>query len=168
VTLNDHYEELEALFIETLGVQTLTLRMLHNELLQAKPHNTVAELKIMIWSFNALLQTDKTSLDPELLLKAKVFPVRHPNGDTALSSARTDFAIGDREYLVARFEGKIKILDYTVEEVRHLKPFLEWTKLTTRLLSVTVQESSTVSPGVQQSIGAPKRDLKRKAYALLR
>jgi hypothetical protein len=168
VTLNDHYGELKALFIETLGVQTLTLRMLHNELLQAKPHNTVAELKTTIWSFNALLQTDKDSLDPELLLRAKVFPVRYPNGDPALSSAEIDFAIGDREYLVTRFEGKIKILDYTVEEVRQLKPFFEWTKLTTRLLSIAVQENSMVSPGVQQSVGAPKRDLKRKAYALLR
>jgi len=168
VTLNDHYEELKALFIDALGVQTLTLQMVHDELLQANTQTTVAEIKTTVWSFNALLQTEKNLLDPELLLKAKVFPLKYPNGSTALSSATIDFAIGDREFLVARFEGKIKILDYTVEEVRQLKPFFEWTKLTTRFLSTAVKESTTVSAGVRQYIGVPKRDLKRKAYALLR
>lgn len=168
VTLNDHYEELKALFIETMGVQTLTLQMVHDELLQAKPHNAVAKLKATIWSFNALLQTEKHLLDPKLLLKSTVFPVRYPDGSTTLSSANVHFAISDREYLLARFDGKIKILDYTVEEVWQLKPFFEWTKLTTRFLSNAVQENTTVLEGVQQPIRTSKRDLKLKAYAILR
>lgn len=168
VTLNDHYEELKALFIDALGVRTLTLQMVHDELLQANPQNTIAELKTTVWSFNALLQTERNSLDPELLLKAKVFPVRHPNGSIALSSAMLEFAIGDREYLSTRFDGKIKVLDYTVKEVRQLKPFFEWTKLTTHYLSFAVIENTMVSAGVQQVIEASRRDLKQKAYALLR
>jgi hypothetical protein len=168
VILNDHYEGLKALFVDALGVQTLTLQMVHDELLRATPQKTMAELKTTVWSFNALLRTERNSLSSELLMQAKVFPVRHPNGSIELSPATIDFVIGDREYLIARFESKIKILDYTVEEVRQLKPFFEWTNLTTRYMSTAVIERTTLAPGVLHNIEMPKRDLKRKAYALLR
>lgn len=169
MTLTDHYEELKELFVETLGVSTLTLQMVYDEVLQTDWEDRLSELRNTMWTLNALLHTEESLPDPEPLLEAEVFSVRHPDGVIRLSSAAmNDFAIGDREYLVTRFRGKIKVLDYTVEECRRLKPFFEWTALTSRFMSNAVEESTTVSGGLQKPIEVPKREMKRKAYALLR
>lgn len=168
VTLNDHYEDLKEFFVGTLGVKMLTLQMVFDELTQPNPRKTTDEVKSTIWSFNELLQTEPTSLDPTRLLKACVFPIRYPNGTVTLSSATTEFAIADREYLDLRFRGLIKLLDYGMEDVRHLKPFFEWANLTRRYLSFAVRETTFVERGNTRPVTTPNRDLKRKAYALLR
>ncbi|KAK3331475.1 hypothetical protein B0H66DRAFT_487633 [Apodospora peruviana] len=174
VTLNDHYEDLKDFFVNTLGVRTLTLQMVYDELLQTNSsRSTVDEVKNLLWSFNALLQTEPDRLlDPQPLLNASVFPVRYPgDGGTSLRSPDTvEFAIVDREHLAARFRDKIKMLDYSLEDVRRLKPFLEWAKLEHRYLSASVREITSLSGGedTTRPITSPNRDLKRKAYGLLR
>ena len=142
--------------------------MVYDELLQTDAVSVISKIKSTVWSLNALLQTEQNLLDPGPLLEKKVFPVKDADGTRRLAFATTDFAIGDREYLIAQFADKIKILDYTVEEVRRLRPFFQWANLTPPFLSNAVQGSATVSGGMRPSIAIPKRDLKRKAYALLR
>ncbi|KAK4038181.1 hypothetical protein C8A01DRAFT_17707 [Parachaetomium inaequale] len=168
VTLNDDYEELKDFFVDTLGVKTLTLQMVYDELLQLSPQQTADDVKRTVWSFNALLQTEPNQLDPERLRQAHVFPIRYPSGKRALGSADTDFAIVDREDLAARFRGRIKLLDYPLEEIRRLRPFLEWANLERRYLSACVKEIPSFSGGPSRRISTPNRDLKRKAHALLR
>ncbi|KAK5994782.1 hypothetical protein PT974_03165 [Cladobotryum mycophilum] len=168
VTLNDHYEGLKDFFIDTLNVTTLTLQMVYDELLQIGSQRTVEEVKDIIRSFNALLQTEADKVDPAPLLKACVFLVDYPNGTVILRSADTEFAIADRNYLTDYFKDKIKLLDYDLEEVRQLKPFFEWANLTHRYLSVVVKEITSISDGVRRPISVSDRDLKRKAHALLR
>ncbi|KAK3941989.1 hypothetical protein QBC46DRAFT_257257 [Diplogelasinospora grovesii] len=168
VTLNDHYGDLKDFFIDTLGVKTLTLQIVYDELLQTSPQTTVDEMKSAIWSLNALLQTEPDRVGPEPLLKACVFPVEYPNGVKALRTADTEFAIVDREYLATRFKGRIKLLDYSLEDVRRLKPFFEWANLTHRYLSVSVKNITSVLDGTRRPVLVPNRDLKRKAHALLR
>lgn len=127
VTLNHDYEQLEAFFLDTLKVKKLTLGMVYGELRDVQPQQSVDEIKKIIWSFNALLQTELSQLDPEQLLKSCIFSVRYPNGQTRLRSAvDTEFAIIDRDYLAERFRDCIKLLDHNLEEVRRLKPFLSW------------------------------------------
>jgi hypothetical protein len=159
---------LKDFFVGILGVKMLTLQMVFDELTQPAPRKTTDEVKSTIWSFNELLQTEPTFLDPTPLLKACVFPIRYANGTVTLSSATTEFAIADREYLDLRFRGLIKLLDYSMEDVRHLKPFFEWANLTHRYLSIAVRETTFVEHGKTRPITAPNRDLKRKAHALLR
>lgn len=142
--------------------------MVYDELLQAGPQTTTNHLKGTIWSFNALLQTEPNSLAPEPLLEARIFPVRYPDGLTSRVSGATEFAIIDREYLATRFDGRIKLLDYTMAEVRQLKPFIEWTNLQQRYLSASVKEITSVSGGVTRPISVRNHDLKRKAHPLLR
>ena len=142
--------------------------MVYDELLQTDAVSVISELKSTVWSLNTLLQTEQNLLDPGPLLEEKVFPVKNADGTRRLASATTDFAIGDREYLIAQFADKIKILDYTVEEVWQIKAFLPVGKFDSPFLSNAVQRSATVSGGMRPSIAIPKRDLKRKAYALLR
>ncbi|KZF20943.1 hypothetical protein L228DRAFT_223072 [Xylona heveae TC161] len=168
VTLNDHYEDLKDFFIKTLGVKTLTLQMVYDELLQTSPQKTLDEIKNTIWSFNALLQTESSHVNPEALLKASVFPIEYQNGAKTLTSASTEFAIADREYLATRFRGRIKLLDYNLADVRRLQPFFEWANLTYRYLSAAIREITSVSEGVKRPISVVNRNLKRKAHALLR
>lgn len=168
VTLNDHYEDLKDFFIDTLGVNTLTLRMVYDELLETSSESAIDETKSKIWSLNALLLTDGDYVDPDLLLERSVFPVVYPDGTKGLTSAATEFAIPDREHLASQFRGKIKILDFSLEEVRRLKGFFEWTNLTHRYLSASIKELTSFSGEATQLISAPHRDLRRKAHAILR
>ncbi|KAF9887222.1 hypothetical protein FE257_010476 [Aspergillus nanangensis] len=106
--------------------------------------------------------------DPDLLLERSVFPVVYPDGTKRLTSAATEFAIPDREHLASQFRGRIKMLDFSLEEVRRLKGFFEWTNLTHRYLSASIKEFTSFSGETTQLISAPHRDLKRKAHAILR
>ncbi|KAB8254531.1 hypothetical protein BDV32DRAFT_132200 [Aspergillus pseudonomiae] len=168
VTLNDHYEDLKDFFIDTLGVNTLTLEMVYDELLETGSESTIDETKSKIWSLNALLQTEGDYANPDPLLERVVFPVIYPDGTKGLTSAATEFAIPDREHLASQFRGRIKMLDYSLEEVRRLKSFFEWTNLTHRYLSASVKELTSFSGDTAQLISTPRRDLRRKAHAILR
>ncbi|KAL5362015.1 hypothetical protein BJX96DRAFT_153271 [Aspergillus floccosus] len=168
VTLNDHYEDLKDFFIDTLGVNTLTLQMVYDELLETSSESTVDETKSKIWSLNALLQTEGDCVDPDLLLERSVFPVVYPDGTKGLTSAATEFAIPDQEHLASQFRGRIKMLDFSPEEVRRLRGFFEWTNLTHRYLSASIKELTSFSGEATQIISTPHRDLKRKAHAILR
>ena len=173
--LNDHYEDLKGFFVGKLGVQTLTLQMIYDELRQAHQQHerTVYDIKNVIWSFNSFLLSQtrqQPQLDPQPVLAARVFAVKYPGGEKRLLSATdNEFAIIDRDYMATGFEDKIKFLDYTLAEVRQLKPFLEWANLESRYLSRSVKEITSVSDGASaRNISTPRRDVKRKAYALLR
>ncbi|SMR45238.1 unnamed protein product [Zymoseptoria tritici ST99CH_3D1] len=76
--------------------------------------------------------------------------------------------VGDRDYLIKQFSGLIKLLDFEMEEVQDLRPFLEWTRIANRCLSVAVKERTFVGPGSTRPVVLSNLDLKRKAYAFLR
>ncbi|KAJ5721350.1 uncharacterized protein N7483_009284 [Penicillium malachiteum] len=168
VALNDHYNELEEFFLHTLGVQTLTLQMAYDDLLAICSEATREEIISKLWCLNALLLMDDTYVDPKPLLRKPIFPVVFPDGSNALCSTDTEFAIGDREYLASRFRGKIKILEFTQEEVRSLKPFFDWTNLSHRYLSASLKPLTSISGKTTPFNPSPMRDLTRKAHALLR
>ncbi|CAG8933967.1 unnamed protein product [Penicillium salamii] len=168
VTLNDDYDELKEFFIDTLGVQTLTLQMAYEDLLEAGPEATMDDIISKIWCLNALLPTDEAYFDPRPLLQKPIFPVRYPDGSKALRSSDTQFTIADREYLASRFRGKIKMLDFTQEEIRSLKVFFDWANLSHCYISASVRELTSISGDTTPLDPSPMRDLKRKAYAILR
>lgn len=168
VTLNENYEDLEKFFIETLGVKTLTLQMVYDELLEAGPQASISDVKAKIWSLNALLQTEPSDIDPDALKQACVLPVINPDGTKSLVTASADFAIGDRDYLSKKFQYRIKLLDYSLKDIRHLRNFFEWARLGHHYLSVAIREFTSVSGETQPLIPRRDRDLKRVAYGLLR
>lgn len=155
-------------FVDTLGVRSLTLQMVYDELQQDTHTSSVEDVKTAIFSFNSQLQTDRTTLDPAPVLKNKIFPVKYPNGTVELRSIDTEFAIGDRDYLTTKFQHKVSMLDFDLEDVRRLTPFLEWARLQNRYLSNCVKEISTISEGAERPVSSSNRDLKRKAYYILR
>ena len=71
----------------------------------------------------------------------------YPTGDPVVMTALDDFAIIDRQHYALHFKDKIKILDFSMEEVRRLKPFIKWAGLTDRYLSRLVTERTVVGDG---------------------
>lgn len=141
--------------------------MVYDELRQS-PRSSTEEVKVAILSLNGLLHTESARLDPEPIRQAKIFPVRYPTGTVALSSVSVDFAIGDRDKLMMMFSDKIALLDFEMEDVRRLKPLIEWLRLQDRYLSNSVEESTSISSDSGRPISTPNRDLKRKAYHIAR
>jgi hypothetical protein len=171
VTLNDDYEDLRHFFVDKLGVRTLTLQMVYDELLHTSPHSSIRDVKQALSSLNALLRTEQERPPPETLLDVSIFPVRLADGTAVLrSAARTEFAIIDREHLAEKFRGRIAMLDFSLEEVRRLQYFFDWMNLQHRYLSAAVKQFTSISPrdGCTRPITMPDRDLRRKAHALLR
>ncbi|KAJ5724661.1 hypothetical protein N7493_006389 [Penicillium malachiteum] len=168
VILNDHYEDLEEFFLGTLGIQTLTLQMAYDDLMSTCSEATMEEIGSKLWCLNALLLTDDTYIDPRPLIRKSIFPVVFPDGSKSLCSTDTEFAIGDREHLASRFRGKIRILDFTQDEVRRLKAFFDWANLSHRYLSASFKSLTSISGETTPFNPSPTRDLTRKAHALLR
>ncbi|RBR16331.1 hypothetical protein FVER53590_05926 [Fusarium verticillioides] len=165
--LDECWEAYENFFVGKLGVRLLTLQMVYDELRQSSGTNT-EETKVAVLSLNGLLQTETTRLDPEPIRQAKVFPVRYPTGTVVLSSVSVDFAIGDRDKLKTMFRDKIALLDFEMDEVRRLRPLIEWLGLQYRYLSNSVEESTFISSDSERPISTANRDLKRKAYHIAR
>ncbi|KAF5007724.1 hypothetical protein FDECE_5972 [Fusarium decemcellulare] len=165
--LDGCWESDKNFFVDKLGVKLLTLQMVYDELRQS-PQSSTEEIKVAILSFNGLLQAERTNLDPEPIRKAKIFPVRYPNGTVVLSSVDVDFAIGDRDKLKAKFQDKISLLDFDLEDIRRLKSFFEWAGLQERYLSNSVRERTSIPNDSGRPISSRNRDLKRKAYYIAR
>jgi hypothetical protein len=170
VTLDEAYQELKVFFVERLGVRSLTMQMVYNEL-KDSPSNSVKDTKVAILTLNDFLQSEegkKGHWDPNPIKQAKVFPIRYPNGSISLSSVAVDFAIADRDNLRSEFEDKIVLLDYDLENVHRLKPFFTWLKIETLYLSRCVQEVTAITGESGSPITSRKRDLRLKAYYITR
>lgn len=170
ITLNDHYGSMNGFFVDFLGVATLTLQMVYEELMEkgASDRTTIPQVKETIWAFNSLLAAERELPNPEPILNGQLFPVKYPKGSTRLRSAKVAFAIVDRKPLEDAFRDKAKFLDFSLDEVRQLKPFLQWAGLEDRYLSATTKEVSALEGGSQGPISSPERDIKKKAHALFR
>lgn len=165
--MDSDYEPLKDFFVEMLGVTSLTVQMLYDELKQPSPQTSIDDIKVAILALSSQLQTNPTPFDPLPILDANIFPVRYCNGEVALRSAKVDFAIPDRDYLSNTFKEKITMLDFDLEDIHRLKPFFEWTNLQGRYLSNCVEEGTSVSE-TGRPILVKNRDLKRKAYYIFR
>jgi hypothetical protein len=174
VDLSRHYSEMEAVFTGTLGVSVLTLEMVYEELQTKGTSDIVSidDMKRELRQFNSLLPKHQSPLDWRPILASRVFPVRCAQGTVRLMSATSsDWAVIDAKPLEKKFHGLAKMLDFSIEEVRDLTPFLEWTGLYERCLSRKVTETIIeVTPAAEDSETAQKilQNIESKAYALCR
>ncbi|KAK2776158.1 INO80 chromatin remodeling complex protein [Colletotrichum kahawae] len=81
---------------------------------------------------------------PQDVLKGRVLPIKWPNGNITLEPATTELCVIDRKNLQQLFEKKIKMLAFTLPEVARLRPFLKWTGLEERYLSVSVKATTSL------------------------
>ncbi|KAF5556260.1 hypothetical protein FNAPI_5783 [Fusarium napiforme] len=167
VTLDEAYEDLKAFFVSKLGVKSLTMQMVYDELRQS-PESSVEDIKVALFSFNDFLQTEHGNWDPDPIKTAKIFPVVYPDGTTALRSMDVDFAIADRDNLRSKFSDQIALLDFDLEDVHRLRPLFTWLKIQERYLSKCVIETTAISDDSRMPISSPRRDLGLKAYQICR
>jgi hypothetical protein len=170
VSLNENYKDLEDLFVGFLGVKPVDLLMAIDELKEAgnRQPTSVLEVKESIWTVNSLLSTESSLPNSRATTKSRVFPVKQANGDVTCGSSATNFFVIDREPLRLSFEGRVKFLDFTLEEVVELWPFLKWTHLEDRYLSHCVKEITSFHGRDAMLISNPDRQIQNRAYALLR
>lgn len=172
VAINSQYEKLKTFFVEKLSVKPIDLKMVYDELLSVASREDVpiSEVKDLLRVFNSHLvsESEQPSLSSKTLLQRKVFPVRGPDGKASLQTSHEKFVIIDREGDHSGFRDLVKTLDFSLSEICRLRPFITWARLGDRYLSKLVMAESRLKGGVAQSISRPSRDLKRKAYGLLR
>lgn len=84
--------------------------------------------------------------DLDTLLTSDILPVRRPepspNQSIFFQSCQTDFVVVDRIKLADIFDGHVAFLDFTLEEVKQLDPFLHALSLGKKYLSLMCEEKT--------------------------
>jgi hypothetical protein len=166
---NDHdFDELESFFLKTLGVQEMTIEMLYDKLKDQKENMSVEEVRQDLIEFSARLSSEGKLMDPGPVRMNAIFPVRFPGRDSQLVDSSSAFVIADRSTLAANLEGKVGFLDFPLDQLRHIRNFIEWVGLEDRYLSTAVREIFSADRETARPISQPDREIKGRAHALLR
>ncbi|KAI1342846.1 hypothetical protein F5Y15DRAFT_412522 [Xylariaceae sp. FL0016] len=170
VALNDDYEDLEQLFVGFLGVRPVDLAMAIDELKQvgSKNSTSVPEIKDSIWTVNSLLSLESKPPKASAVMKCSILPIRYPQGGVTLAPVATECFIIDRERLRQLFESKVKVFDFTLDEVVRLKHFLAWVDANDRYISRCVQEITSFPGGKARPVSNPELQIRHRAYPLVR
>jgi hypothetical protein len=171
-SLERHYPDLSAFFVNILGVRKLDLKLIINELQEigdkvisvTHAENLLKSLKIYFASHPG----EKPKLEDKALL-SRVFPAYVPgHTQVQLLSAKEEFAIADRQSYFDALQPHVTILTFTVAEVQQLAPVFEWMGLATRNLSRVVDERTVVEGNDRLLDRELTKDLILKAGAFVR
>jgi hypothetical protein len=174
VTISHQYAKLKDFFVRTLKVKIHDLDMLVDELAQlvSSEHEKplVRDVKSLIWQINDLSPSAK---DLEKLKSLPIFPVKlasRPFDSPSMQAENERFTVNDRQPLAAAFRSKVDLLDFELEEVRKLQPFLSCFNLEGRYLSRAVTAISSLKGEVYQRQRSRELTvrLRNRAYALAR
>ncbi|KAG6368208.1 hypothetical protein INS49_002409 [Diaporthe citri] len=172
VILNEHYERLESFFIDVLGVETAKVELVHDELIRlgSSSDASAVDVRDRITSLNSILVDMDFADYPDatMLIEANILPIRKPDQTVSLASAKTDFVIIDRAHLGEIFAPQVRTLDFSVEEVRRLDPFIKLLRQDRKRLSEVVREVTAVDEGDKQPLQCRQRQIGPKAHALYR
>ncbi|KAH7127402.1 hypothetical protein EDB81DRAFT_662832 [Dactylonectria macrodidyma] len=172
ITLVDEYEDLREFFVDFLGVDTLNLQIVYDELLNLgrSLFSSVEQVKQQLLCLNGLLSSVSSypKVKPEPLLKANIFPVNIAGSKPLLFTGETSFTIVDRVFLGKYFAGRVNTLDFDLDEVREIAPFLEWLGLDTRYLSRSVREITSVDQTDMRPVAASEEKIRPIAHSLCR
>jgi hypothetical protein len=157
------------LFVGILKVKIPDLSMLVDELSRLVSLKLkVNDVKSLIWQVNSFSPSRK---DLEKLKSLPIFPVKITGGtsDPVVLRVRTEkFSINDRQPWADAFKGKIDFLDFALEDVRKLQPFLSSFDLGDRYLSRAVAEMSSFQGEVGERSKKLTTQLRGRAHALAR
>lgn len=115
--------------------------------------------------------------EPEPMAKVKIFPVQYPTSEAQprprieLCSLDTEFCIGDRDYLVKSLQPQVKMLSFSITEIRMLQLLFSWLSMEDRYLSECVEEAITGIPPsnfIPHDATAIEMALMNKAYHIAR
>ncbi len=171
--LANRYRDCRSLFVTQLGLKNATVGDVVDELVALPISAPLSTRKDLLKALNEYLQhgsgLSKNSIH---LLKAnRVIPVRDiADGGGKLrvmSYSRSRWYFADRQSLRDCFEGKVPLVDFTIDEVRGMSALIKEVGLEKRLLSEAHVETTEI---VGDPIRDPKRtsDLRERAEYLLR
>ncbi|RYO86238.1 hypothetical protein DL764_009033 [Monosporascus ibericus] len=168
VNLSTEYNaSFEEFFVNILGVRRLEASIVYSELLALSAEEaTVTHVKDLMWILNSQLEIEPLDCSPQDLLRRPILPVRGVDGRVSLQPEDAGFAIVDRKRLGEIFHDDIPFLDFTIHEIRQLKPLLMWASLEDRYLSRLVRETSALESRGTFSISESKQDIRRKAHGI--
>jgi hypothetical protein len=176
-----HKKALKAFFVHCLNVSEPSLEILVEELKSvAEPivgrsfsveeagsaAGIVEKVKILIKAINSM-PLDKEASIGKKLRSESIFPVKLEKLKM-LKSTADYFSIIDRQKYHEAFKNEAWILDFSLEEVHELRPFLRWLNLEERYLSCRVIENSTFGGIGETCSDGLTQDLRFRAKALLR
>lgn len=142
--MQSYPEVLRPFFVEYLGISPASLCTLVDELSSlATQHLTVQRVKQLIWAINGMRPRPN---DLSILSTCNFLPVRVPQPGAAhqieFRSCQSGFAIIDRIPLAEIFEGHVELLDFSLEEILQLEPFLRSLNLRNKYLSLLCSEET--------------------------
>ncbi|KAH8702222.1 hypothetical protein BGW36DRAFT_289384 [Talaromyces proteolyticus] len=137
------YSNLANLFTENLHIQTPTIATYVEqlELLAAQDSPSVAEIKHTINCINELSPTRNSLKGLRQLI---CLPVHISGAEIRLMRPSDVFFVADRREYEKLFREKVPVLDFSLEEIHAIYPFLTALRLTDRYMSVVVQETTMV------------------------
>ena len=162
-------DSLRDLFVDHLHISAASISTLVEKLHVSVDRNpTVPRVKDMIWAINRM---NPEQADLEVLLDSNFLPVRALRPDSgyelSLQSCRHEFAINNRSRLAELFNGHVSFLDFELEEVRQLEPFLRSLDLEDKYLSnVCGEETACSGNGLIDT--RRTAEFKERSYDLLR
>ncbi len=105
--------------------------------------------------------------DGDRLRMVTCLPVRNRDGEVSRKSSLDRFFIPDQQSLVDNFRDSVPLLDFSVDEVRHLKPLFESLQIMDKSLRACVK-SSWEPVGIPHEDGAMVKLLQSKSELLCR
>ena len=163
------YSLLETFFTTILNISQPTVEMYADSMkAEAKGKPSSARIKE---TMRLICSLGVGKSDFSSLAKAKILPVKLANGVSAFTSASSkdeciDFVIVENIIHWNAFEGKIVVLDFSLEEIRDSRPLLLAMGLKGRFSSQLVEEVTDVRGGSQDH--EMTRNLRSKSQAIVR
>lgn len=137
------YARLERFFVGGLSIQTPTVSTYVEQLevlVGERPPNNRA-IKSAIHNINALRPTNA---DLDRLRYMRFLPVKMVNGTIELATRVNQFFIVDRIEYGTAFQGRVPILDFTLEDLQSSNAVLKTLGLGNRYMSSAIEETTTV------------------------
>jgi len=166
VAIASIYPGLQEFFVDRLGIQPPHVGMFVEELQRlangdiAPPIQQVSDL---------IQEISSRAPTPEALnglRDCNILPIKGIDGQVSLQHAASRFAIVDRLQYEDLFRGKIPMLDFGLEDIHKLQPFLSALGLEDRYMSLNIKEKSMANSSTLDSILS--RRMRAKAYAFYR
>lgn len=168
-SIADVYPLLESFFTEVLSVSKPTVNMFVDSMkAEAKGNASAVQIKE---TMRLICSLGVGEHDFTSLAEAKVLPIKLANGVGGLASASSkgeyvDFAIVESTIHRDAFEGKIIVLDLSLEEIRDTRPLLLAMGLKDRFSSRLVREVTHVTGGCRDH--GMTKSLRTKSQAIIR
>lgn len=168
-SIADVYPLLERFFIEVLSVSKPTVNM-YVDSMKAEAKGKASAVRIKE-TMRLICSLGVGEHDLTSLAEAKVLPIKLANGVGGFASASStgeyvDFAIVENTIHRDAFEGKIIVLDLSLEEIRDTRPLLLAMGLKDRFSSKLVKEVTHVTGGCRDH--GMTKSLRTKSHAIVR